>query len=220
MSIVSRRALAGLAFAALALGACSQAADASSGGGKPASRWEVAGDFVMGSPSAKVVLIEYASVTCPHCAHFHTNVLPTIKQRYVDTGKVRYVFRAFPTPPVNLSMAGHLLSRCVPRDRHFQVIDTLMRQQNQIIQAAQGPTGARQAMLGIAASAGLSEQQFDACMANQQQITAIRQVIDDGQKQYDITGTPTIIINGEVIRDASAQTTDGLARLLDARLKG
>jgi protein-disulfide isomerase len=218
----SKRALivAAAATAAAALTACGQTgAPATGSGGKAANQWEVPGDFALGSPDAKVVIIEYASIMCPHCAHFHRDVVPALKANYIDKGLVRYVFRDFPTPPMEIATAGHLMARCAGPAKYHDVIAALMGQQENIIRAAQGPTGVRQALVQIAASAGMSEQQFDACLKDQAQLDAIAKTVQDGQQKYNITGTPTVIINGEVIKDPKVVTAAGISELIDARLK-
>jgi protein-disulfide isomerase len=220
MKMNRRLAAFGAMFAALALvTACSQGADAKPSGAA-LSKWEKPGEPYLGSPKAKVVIIEYASVTCIHCYHFDRDVLPTIKKNYVDTGKVRYVFRDFPTPPVEIAMAGHLIAQCAGPAKRHSVIETLFRQQDSIMRAAQGPTGARQALLNVAASAGMDEAKFNACLADQAQIKKISDGVDEGVKTYGITGTPSIIINGEIQKDPKVLTPAGLSEILDAKLKG
>jgi protein-disulfide isomerase len=203
---------------ALALSACSPSAGGKSGG-VPGSALETATDFPVGSKDAKVVMIEYASITCPHCANFHTNVLPTIKEKYITPGKVRYVFREFPTPPVELATAGHLLARCAGGEKRDQVIDALMRGQMDIVTQAQGPSGAKQALLNVAVSAGMNEAQFDACMANQDQLKILVDVQEGGVKA-GVTGTPTIFINGEKFEGPASReaTAEDISKALDAAL--
>lgn len=215
---VTKRTLAVLAAAAF-LSACGAGGGQSAGGAAPPNKWEVAGDFALGSPDAKVVVIEYASIMCPHCATFHAEVLPTLKANYIDKGLVRYVFRDFPTAPVEVAMAGHIMARCAGPERYHDVIAALMAQQQNIIAAATGPTGLRQALMQIAASAGLSEEAYDACLKDQSKIDAIGKVVDDGQRTYQITATPSIIINGELIRDPKVVTPEGISALIDERLK-
>ena len=203
---------------ALALSACSPSAGGKSGGA-PGSALETATDFPMGSKDAKVVMIEYASITCPHCANFHVNVLPTIKEKYITPGKVRYVFREFPTPPVELATAGHLLARCAGGEKRDQVIDALMRGQIDLVTQAQGPSGAKQALLNVAVSVGMNEGQFDACMANQDQLKILVDVQEGGVKA-GVQGTPTIFINGEQYEAPAGRemTADDISKALDAAL--
>ncbi|MCE2890144.1 MAG: DsbA family protein [Aquidulcibacter sp.] len=209
-----------LAFVAtaLALSACSPSTGGKSGGA-PSSALENATDFPMGSKDAKVVMIEYASITCPHCANFHTNVLPTIKEKYITPGKVRYVFREFPTMPVELATAGHLLARCAGGEKRDQVIDVLMRGQSDLVTQAQGPSGAKQALLNVAVSVGMNEGQFDACMANQDQLKILVEVQEGGVKA-GVQGTPAIFINGEKFEGPGGRemTADDVSKALDAAL--
>ncbi len=204
--------------AALALSACSPSTGGKSGGA-PASALETASDFPMGSKDAKVVMIEYASITCPHCANFHTNVLPTIKEKYITPGKVRYVFREFPTLPVELATAGHLLARCAGGEKRDQVIDALMRGQRELVTQAQGPLGAKQALLNVAVSVGMNESQFDACMANQDLLKVLVDVQEGGVKA-GVTGTPFIFINGESFEGPASReiNVDDMTKALDAAL--
>ncbi len=204
--------------AALALSACGPSTGGKSGGA-PGSALETASDFPMGSKDAKVVMIEYASITCPHCANFHTNVLPTIKEKYITPGKVRYVFREFPTMPVELATAGHLLARCAGGEKRDQVIDALMRGQRELVTQAQGPLGAKQALLNVAVSVGMNESQFDACMANQDLLKVLVDVQEGGVKA-GVTGTPFIFINGESFEGPASReiNVDDMTKALDAAL--
>jgi protein-disulfide isomerase len=190
-----------LAGGMLVLSACNQNAgsgsgEAGGGVGKALSKHEAVSDFPVGSPEAKVVIVEYASVTCPHCANFHNNVLPTIKEKYITPGKVRYVFREFPTPPIELAMAGHAIARCAGGEKRDLVIETIMRQQMDMVNQAQGPTGAEQYFKTLAASVGMNEAQFKACLSNETILKVLTEVREQGVKA-GVTGTPTIFINGE-----------------------
>jgi protein-disulfide isomerase len=197
MTLLTSCALAGGLFV---LSACNPAGgggsgEAGGGVGKALSKYEAVSDFPVGSPDAKVVIVEYASVTCPHCANFHNNVLPTLKEKYIKTGKVRYVFREFPTPPEELAMAGHAVARCAGGEKRDLVIETIMRQQMDMVAQAQGPTGAEQYFKTLAASVGMNEQQFKACLSNE---TILKVLVDVRQKGIEagVKGTPTIFING------------------------
>jgi protein-disulfide isomerase len=213
----SRRhiAIAAALVASLGLAACNNGGGAA-GGGSP---YELATDLPMGSKDAKVVLVEYASITCPHCANFHNNVLPTIKEKYVDTGKVRYVFREFPTAPVVIASAGHLLRRCVAADKRDGVLDALMRGQQEIFVAAQGPGGVKPAMLQIAAAAGMNEQEFDACMNNRELLKVLADVRQSGI-DAGVQGTPALFINGEPFAAPAGREIEAkdLEPVLDAAL--
>ena len=120
---------AAVAYYAWPSGSSTQAAIPASGSGG-AGYALTADDHTMGNPKAKVVLIEYAAPTCPHCAHFDETVFPQIKQKYIDTGKVYYVFRVFPLHPSDA--AAEAMAVCLPRDNYFQFIDLLFRNQPQM----------------------------------------------------------------------------------------
>lgn len=212
---------AACALAALTLaGACNNNGPVAKGDGKGLSKYENGTDIVMGSKDAKVVMVEYASITCPHCASFHTAVLPAIKEKYVTPGKVRYVFREFPTPPLEMAQAGHLIARCAGPDKRNDVIDTLMRQQQELFTQAQGPTGLRQAFLNIAVSAGMSEAQFEDCLKNQELLQVLVDVRQEAIDTYKVGGTPTIFINGELFQAPAGRemTADDVGVALDAAL--
>jgi len=116
-------------------------------------------EMAMGDEKAPVTIIEYASMTCPHCAHFQETTFPEIKKRYIDTGKVRWIFREFPLD--NLAAAAFMLARCAGKDdneKYFALVDTLFRQQRQW--AVEKPIPP---LLAIAKQAGLTEQSFNAC---------------------------------------------------------
>jgi len=207
-----------LVAAVLALSACGPSTGGKSGGA-PGSTLEATSDFPVGSKDAKVVMVEYASITCPHCANFHTTVLPVLKEKYITPGKVRYIFREFPTPPIELATAGHLLARCAGADKRDQIIDALMRGQMELVTQAQGPSGAKQALLNVAVSAGMNETQFDACMANQDILKTLVEV-QEGGVQAGVQGTPTIFINGERFEGPATRemTADDVSKALDAAL--
>jgi protein-disulfide isomerase len=178
-----------------ALAACNNSGPAGGGAGG-LSKYETATDIAQGSKDAKVVVVEYASITCPHCANFHNNVMPVIKEKYITPGKVRFVFREFPTPPVELAMAGHAIARCAGGEKRNDVIATLMRQQTEMVTQAQGPTGSEQFFKTLAASVGMNEAQFKECLSNEDVLKTLVDVRDGGVKA-GVTGTPTLFINGE-----------------------
>jgi protein-disulfide isomerase len=149
----------------------------------------------LGDPAAKVTVIEYASDTCPHCAKFGADVFPAFKAKYVDTGKVRYVFREFLTPPTNIAAAGFLLARCAGKDNYFKVVDAEFRAQERIYQ-----TGDVHGVLGeIGKSVGLSQAQVDACIQDPAALAALQERVDKAADQDHITGTPTLIVNGKTL---------------------
>jgi protein-disulfide isomerase len=153
------------------------------------------GDHVLGSASAPVTIIEYASMTCPHCAHFHETTYPELKRKYIDTGKVRYIFREFPLDP--LAAAGSMLARCAGKDKYYPLIETLFSQQKDwVVQKPLEP------MLGIAKQAGFTQQSFDECLANQEMLTGIEETRTRANTKLGVTSTPTFFINGKIFRGA------------------
>lgn len=196
------RKLAGAAalIVALALAGC---------GAKAAAPAE--GDMALGAPEgAKVTVVEYASVTCSGCAAWNEQVWPQFKARYVDTGKVRYVFREFPTPPQDVAVAGFLLARCAGEDKYFHVIDQIMRSLPEL----HSGTPRRDILLRTARDAGLSEAQFQTCVADPAGVAGMEKRIKAAQ-EAGVTGTPTFMINGEVVADRSL---DGLSQRIDPLL--
>jgi protein-disulfide isomerase len=161
------------------------------------------GEEAEGSRDAPVTIIEYASMTCPHCADFDINVYPVLKRRYIDTGKVRYILREFPLDP--LSAAGFMLGRCT--GKYFAMIDELFRNQTDWVVANPIP-----ALLKIAKQAGLTRQQFNACLSNQKLLDGIDWVRGRAAEEFGVNSTPTFFINGMIHR--GEMTIDELEKLL------
>ena len=154
-------------------------------------------DMVLGDPNAPLTVIEYASVTCPGCAGFHINILPEIKKEFIDTGKVRLVFREFPTPPVEFSYIGSVMARCAAEkagaDTYFLIIDALLKNQRTWIYG-EDP---KLELLKIATQAGMDEAAFDACLQRQELVDAMNARIEEGRKEYGIDSTPSFVIDGK-----------------------
>jgi protein-disulfide isomerase len=150
-------------------------------------------DMSMGSPTAKVTVIEYASASCPHCARWNNDVFPQFKAKYVDTGKVRYVYREFLTPPIEVASAGFLLARCAGKDKYFPVLDAIYRNQAQMYESGD----IRGGLLRIAQSMGMNEKQFNDCITNDDSLKALNDRVEKAQKEAKITGTPTFFYNGD-----------------------
>jgi protein-disulfide isomerase len=171
-------------------------------------------DMVMGSDKAPVTVIEYASMTCPHCAHFNEVTFPEIKKRYIDTGKVRYIFREFPLD--SLAAAAFMLARCTgdtDSAKYFAMVDTLFRQQR--TWAVEKPLAP---LLAIAKQAGFTQQTFDACLANQTVLDGIESMRQRGVSAFKVQSTPTFFINGTAY--PGALEIDEMAKLIDAQVKG
>jgi len=194
-SFMRRVFLAGTA--ALILAACSGGADTPSSTTTAAvtGEYETLTDHGIGSKDAKVTIVEYASVVCGHCANWHASVYPDLKKKYVDTGKVRYVFRSFPTPPVELADAGHMIALCAGDENYMKNIALQFKRQKQIFDMA-GKGKAREAYLNIAKAAGLSEDEFLACLQDPD-IKSEYEAVVKGGSDAGVTGTPSFFINGE-----------------------
>jgi protein-disulfide isomerase len=169
------------------------------------------GDYSLGSANAPVIIVEYASMTCPHCAHFHETTYPEMKKKYIDTGKVRFIFREFPLDP--LAAAGSMLARCAGKDKYFPLIETLFLQQKDWV--VQKPL---QPMLGIAKQAGFTQQSFDECLANQEMLAGIEETRTRASTKLGVNSTPTFFINGKIIR--GALTPEELDKQMAPYLKG
>ena len=199
---MSRRA----ALTAAALAAMATVAGCPARGGAAAQ-----GDMGMGAgEDTKVTVIEYASVTCGHCAVWNEEVWPEFKTKYVDTKKVRYVFREFPTPPQDIAVAGFLIARCAGPDKYFDVVHDIMASQKEWM-AGVAP---RTTLFRAAAAAGLSQEQTEACISDKAAIEEMSNRIKAGI-DAGVTGTPTFLVNGTKVLDSSLS---GLSEAIDAEL--
>lgn len=180
-----------------------------------------ADDMAIGEANAPLQLIEYASTTCPHCADFHAAVAAQLKTNYIDNGKLRWIFREFPTPPPQIAVAGFQLARCggATSEQYFARVGVLFEQQRAIF-ATGSMEGVRAKLVEIGAGAGLSEQQVMECITDQTGADRIRRTVETGTREFNITGTPTLILNGQKLEDPSVLTYEGLSRALDAALAG
>ena len=150
-------------------------------------------DFFIGNPDAPVTIIEYASLSCNHCAEFHLNTLPKIKEEYIDSGKVRFVFRDF---PLNLpALYGSMVLKCVPEDFRYAYQEALYQLQNTWV--IRESAKSNKELFKIMQSGGMSKEEFDNCISNTELEQKILQVLMDAQEEFDIKSTPTFIINGE-----------------------
>ena len=168
------------------------------------------GEQSVGKADAPVTVIEYASMTCPHCAHFHETVYPELKKNYIDTGKVRFIFREFPLDP--LAAAGFMLARCGDKEKYFPMIETLFAQQKDWV--VQKPL---QPLLAIAKQAGFTQETFDACLANQKVLDGLEEVRSRAAQKFQVNSTPTFFVNGKILR--GAPTMEELSKQIDPLIK-
>jgi protein-disulfide isomerase len=166
-------------------------------------------DKVLGNADAPITIVEYASMTCGHCANFHRNTLPEIKKNYIDTGKARLILREFPFDP--RAEAAFMLSRCAD-DKYFAMVDVLFQQHSSWVSVED----ARAALLQIARLAGFSQESFEACLTDQKLLDDVRQVRDRGAKEFNVDSTPTFFINGNVYK--GALKVEEMSAILDGML--
>jgi len=150
------------------------------------------GDRVMGNADAPVTIIEYASATCPHCADFHAGAFVQLKKEYIDTGKVRYIFREFPFD--DLALAAFMLARCAPEDKYFPMLDEIFEKQQQWTR-----NNPREELLKIAKLAGFTEKSFDKCLKNEKVAKGIYDIRQTASKQFGVNSTPSFFINGKFL---------------------
>ncbi|MCR9269299.1 MAG: DsbA family protein [Hyphomonadaceae bacterium] len=205
------------ALSALALTACGAADTSNAQEGRSTSGDVALTDITLGSEDAPLILVEYASWTCPACLQFHTDVMPMLKADYVDTGQVKFVFREFPTPPANVSVAGFALARCAGEDQYYNVIDDLFMAQTNILNLARSGGNIEGALRDIASSYGIEGTGFNECLANQDVTYAIGESVMKGDSQ-GVNSTPTVFINGERLQGFDWRTAEGMKTLLDAKL--
>jgi len=160
-----------------------------------------------GEEDAPVTIVEYASMTCGHCANFHKNTYPELKEKYIDTGKVRLIMREFPFDP--RAAAAFMLARCAPNGAYFPMVDVLFKQQATWARAE----NARAPLENIAKLAGFTQESFEKCLTDQQLLNDVNKVRERGQTEFEVNATPTFFINGE--KYAGALTIDQLSAIID-----
>jgi protein-disulfide isomerase len=166
----------------------------------PVRAQEVAGDHALGNPKATVTVIEYGSVACPICGRFNETVMPELKTKYIDTGKVRYIFRPMLTGVQTIAMSGERLAECAGKDRYFEVVDAMMRGQKEYYAYGESDVFARPVLLRIAKSFGFDEAAFDKCVMDPAGLKAV----NANNTKYLASGidsTPTIVVNGKQLLD-------------------
>lgn len=167
-------------------------------------------EMVQGADDAPVTIVEYASMTCNHCANFHVNTYPALKENYIDTGKVRFVLREFPFDP--RAEAGFMLARCTD-DKYFAMVDVLFKQQNNWAPVRD----ARTALLNIAKLAGFTQESFEACLTNQELLDDVRAVRARGASEFGVDSTPTFFINGK--KYSGAMSIEQMSAIIDPLLQ-
>ncbi len=148
------------------------------------------GDMSEGVDTAKVTVVEYASASCPHCAAFYNDVYVPFKKDYVDTGKVKFIFREFPHN--DQAMGAFMLARCSPKEKYFPLLDIYFKTQPKWVPDAYNQ------LKDIAKQTGMSADDFEKCLKNTDVAKGIMEVRDKADKSYGVTGIPTIYINGKL----------------------
>ena len=152
-------------------------------------------DFVIGNEDAKITIIEYASLSCSHCADFHVNTLETLKKEYIDTGKVKMVFRDY---PFNYpALLGSMVLRCIPENYRYDYMNALFKLQPDWVNKKNKKT--IQELYKIMQSGGMTKEEYDACIYNTELENEILEGVMEAQNQFNIKSTPSFIINGKLI---------------------
>ncbi len=154
-------------------------------------------ELSLGSADAKVTVVEYASMTCPHCAHFTDDVFEDFKKKYIDTGKVRYIFRDFPLD--NLAAAVSMLARCAGKDKALPLIETFYNKQQDWAFTNGSPVPK---LFDIAKQAGFTQESFDKCLTDQKLLDAITAERSRASDVFGVNATPTFFINGKRLKEA------------------
>ncbi|MER9299512.1 DsbA family protein [Mesorhizobium sp. M0621] len=166
-------------------------------------------DKQLGKDDAKVTIVEYASMTCPHCAHFAETTFPDLKTKYIDTGKARYILREFPFDPS--AEAGFMLARCA-KDNYYPMVDVLFRQQANWV----GVQNTKDALLQISKLAGFTQESFEACLTDQKLLDDVRSVQKRGANEFKVDSTPTFFINGKTYK--GAMSIEEMSAIIDPLL--
>jgi protein-disulfide isomerase len=167
-------------------------------------------DLAIGKDGAKVTIVEYASMTCPHCKHFHETTLPEITKKYLDTGKARLILREYPFDP--RAAAAFMLARCAPEDKYYPMVSVLFQQQ----QSWAAADDAQAALLQISKLAGFSEESFKACLTNQKLLDDVNASRERASKDFGVESTPTFFINGK--KYSGALSVEEMSAIIDSML--
>ncbi len=167
-------------------------------------------DKVLGKEDAPVTIVEYASMTCPHCKNFHEGALKEIKEKYIETGKVKLIFPEFPLD--NRAIAASMLARCAPADKYFPMLDILFAQQSEWSTSSDP----RPILFNISKMAGFSKESFEACIANADIFNGIKAMRARGGDKFEVNSTPTLFIGG--VKFSGELSFKGVSAAIDALL--
>jgi protein-disulfide isomerase len=169
-------------------------------------------DMSLGKSDAPVTIVEYASMTCSHCAAFHEATYPALKSKYIDTGKVRFILREFPLDP--LATAGFMLARCAGPDKRNAMIDLLFAQQKNWA-FNEKPI---EALSNLVKQTGMTQESFEACLKDQSLYEKVNEVRNKGAEKFGVNATPTFFINGRKQSGEISPAT--LDQIIEPLLKG
>ena len=170
-------------------------------------------DIALGKADAPVTIIEYASMTCSHCANFHNTVLPKLKEKYIDTGKVRLILREFPLD--NLAAAASMLARCAGEGKTYDLTSALFAKQNDWAFVQGNPVPS---LFKIASEHGFTKESFDKCLTDQKLLDGITATRDRANKTFGVRSTPSFFINGKKF-DGRSDQLEAFDQALEPLLK-
>jgi len=168
------------------------------------------GDKILGDENAPVTIIEYASMTCGHCANFHKRTWPDLKKDYIETGKVRFIMREFPLDPV--ASAAFMLARCAPQEKYFDIVDIMFEEQR----AWAFTDNPYQSLLDFSKQIGFTQESFEECLTNQGLLDAVNAVRERGANEFGVNSTPTFFINGE--KHSGALSIEEMGKIIEENL--
>lgn len=168
-------------------------------------------DVWIGKADAPVTIIEYASMTCPHCAAFAAETFPALKTKYIDTGKARYSLREFPLDP--LATAGFMLGRCAGEDKRNAMLELLFAQQKNWAYADKPFAG----LMNVIKQTGMTQDQFETCLKDKNLYDQVNEVRDNASKKFAVNATPTFFINGQ--KTSGEMSIDEMSKIIDPLVK-
>jgi len=171
-------------------------------------------DRVLGNEAAPVTIIEYASMTCSHCAHFATKLLPEVKKRLIDTGKAKLIFRDYPLD--QFAMKAAMMARCVPAEQYFNIVEVIFSNHERWVDSKDPFEGLAQ----LGSLAGMDAEAFKTCTENKALETAILNGVKEAQTKYDIKSTPSFIFNDGVEKITGAQPADKFEEIVNKLTQG
>jgi protein-disulfide isomerase len=168
-------------------------------------------DHTMGNPNAPIKLLEYAAPMCPHCARFTQDEFPSFKREFIDTGRVFYIFRVYPLGGPDGAIEA--IARCLPKERYFPYMEMMFREQPQWDPDGYQIPDVSAAIVKLATREGLSEEKAKACMSDRAALERVNEIGQDAQIRYQVQGTPTFVMNGQVMNFPGDRTMGEVLRL-------